>query len=811
MTRPPTRRTLPGHLAERTRRLNEIPVRDDRDVVVYWMRAAMRGHENPALDVAITVAGALGKRLLVYQGVSERYPFASDRHHTFILEGTGDVARELAERGIGYALHVERPGHRPPALKELTERSVVVVTEDLPVPPLDGWTRRLARDDTPVWAVDTACVVPMNVVGRGHSRAFAFRQAVAAQWPQRLEAGWRDAIWSGAATHPDLPFDPVDVASMDVAELVARCDIDHAVGAVPGTRGGSRAGYARWDDYKTHGVKAYARNRNDPLRPRSVSRMSPYLHYGMVSPLRVAREAAAIGGPGADKYLDELLVWRELAYAFCRFETDIERTSVLPDWAQETLRRHDEDPRPRLDAESLERARTGDALWDAAQRSLLVRGELHNNVRMTWGKAFLGWSRGAEEALARTIDLNHRYALDGRDPASYGGILWCFGAFDRPFQPERPVHGVLRGRATGDHARRLDVDRYAASIELTREERLRVAVVGAGLAGLTCAGALADHGHDVTVFDKSRGSGGRMSTRRIDGAWFNHGAQSFTARDPRFRRRVDAWVDAGHVVPVTEPIVTIRDGAVIPAPCDEVRYVGRRGMSAVTQHLAGRVDVQYRSRVVELSGGPGSWSLELESGPEGPFDVVILAMPSGQAADLLGPSPELARVAAGVAFNPCFALMLSLPRPLDVPYGGARIEGFPLVWIGSSSKLAGVPGRSGEDWVLHAGPDWTTEHLDDDPDQVTRAMVDAFTDAVRIDVPSPHGATLHRWRYAEPESIDVGCLVDADAGLAACGDWCVAPTVEGAFLSGAAAAGRILAWARSRAASPARQSTLFEP
>ena len=164
---------------------------------------------------------------------------------------------------------------------------------------------------------------------------------------------------------------------------------------------------------------------------------------------------------GAEKYLDELLIWRELAYTFCFYRPDHETLAALPDWARESLSEHEPDARPAINSwETLARGTTGDKLWDAAQRSLLIHGELHNNVRMTWGKALLNWTPDAKSALAAMIDLNHRYALDGRDPASYGGILWCLGQFDRPFPPARRIFGTVRDRSTKEHAKRLDPDHY---------------------------------------------------------------------------------------------------------------------------------------------------------------------------------------------------------------------------------------------------------------------------------------------------------------------------------------------------------------
>ena len=291
---------------------------------------------------------------------------------------------------LAYAFHLERPGNRSPHLRMLSERAAVVITEDMPVEPLRRWTHSLSKGlDMPLVAVDTACIVPMQLVGRGYDRAFAYRKATSKLYEERLTRVPHTVMPEVDARVPDdLPFQTIDLQTTDIAELAGECDIDHAIGPVPHTIGGSTAGYHRWDSFKKQGLSKYAQLRNNALLD-GVSRMSPYLHYGMVSPMRIAREAADINNEGSEKYLDELLIWRELAYAFCFYRNDHDGTSALPDWAIATLGEHEVDERPaQLSWETLARGKTGDALWDAAQRSLLMHGELHNNVHMTWGKRF---------------------------------------------------------------------------------------------------------------------------------------------------------------------------------------------------------------------------------------------------------------------------------------------------------------------------------------------------------------------------------------------------------------------------------------
>ncbi len=580
---------LPSRLQERVRQLNSQTTVGDGQFVLYWMRTAVRLDENPALDVAIEYANRLGKEVFVYHALSERYPYASDRHHTFILEGARDVLQQAAAKRVGYAFHLERPGHRGPHLRTLADRAALVVTEDIPVEPLSRWASLLARQTiTPLIAVDTACVVPMQCVGKSYERAFAFRKATKKHFAQLLTLGPHLVEVKHEPTAFELPFEPDDLGHHRIADLVSECEIDHTIGPVADTVGGSTAGYDRWNAFKERGLAKYERLRNNALVD-GVSRMSAYLHYGMVSPQRIAREAAQIDNAGAEKYLDELLIWRELAYAFCFFRADHGRISALPEWAIETLAERESDERPALHSwETLARAKTGDELWNAAQMSLLRHGELHNNVRMTWGKALLNWTPNAKSALTAIIDLNHRYALDGRDPASYGGILWCLGQFDRPFPPGTSILGTVRERPTGSHAQRLDVEKYQRKTTRPLSDTMpRVAVIGAGLSGLTCARTLADHGYSVTVFEKSRGVGGRMSTRRTgDNLRFDHGAQYFTVRDQRFQRYVESWVHDGLVARWNGRIVVVERGAVKERKAGTDRYVAAPGMNALGKHLA---------------------------------------------------------------------------------------------------------------------------------------------------------------------------------------------------------------------------------
>jgi deoxyribodipyrimidine photolyase len=327
-------RHLPDHLAERTRAVGSSAPAAGQ-MVLYWLRQGQRGHENPALDAAAELAAALGCPLYVHQSLSPAYPYASDRLCRFVLEGASDLHAELSARGIASALHLERRSITAEfdVVTTLASRAACVVLEDVPVEPWRSDARRLAAaTKAPVLLVDSACVLPMRLAPRRPERAFRFRQATEGARAERLALPWPERSAPTPSALPKaLPFDPLDLTAPP-GELVAAMVIDHGIGPVADTPGGSRAGYARWVRFRDAALRNYARRRNDALDGDGVSRMSAYLHHGQVSPFTLAREAVAIGGPGAAKWLDEFLVWRELAHAWCCGAPDHETLAALPAW-----------------------------------------------------------------------------------------------------------------------------------------------------------------------------------------------------------------------------------------------------------------------------------------------------------------------------------------------------------------------------------------------------------------------------------------------------------------------------------------------
>jgi predicted NAD/FAD-dependent oxidoreductase len=323
----------------------------------------------------------------------------------------------------------------------------------------------------------------------------------------------------------------------------------------------------------------------------------------------------------------------------------------------------------------------------------------------------------------------------------------------------------------------------------------RIAVIGAGLAGLVAATRLHRRGHEVVVVEKARGPGGRMSTRRAAGARFDHGAQYFTARDPRFLRRAREWQSRGFVQPWNGRIGAVGNQRVTAKDGGPERFVGVPGMSAVCRELAAALpDCRFGWRVHAVQRTDCGWTLQSAGGAALEAAALLVTAPPEQTRVLL-PDPAVKAALEGVELRPCWAVLVVCDRPLLPGWDGLFVNEGPLAWLAAQ---AGKPGRSSAHaWVLHAAPDWSEAHLEDPVDQVCMALLDAagrLPGAQQVEI---EYATAHRWRFAQArEPLAAGALDFPDRGLVLAGDWCHGSKVEGAFLSGIAAAVRLEAAAR---------------
>jgi deoxyribodipyrimidine photo-lyase len=456
---------------ERIRRLNQAPLRHGANYVLYWAQMNRRTASNHGLAFAARLANGHNLPLLVYEGLTCAYPHANDRLHTFVLEGVPEMAEALEGRGIGYFFYLRAtPDFSNDVLYRLAARALCVVTDDYPTFIAAQHNSRVPEKiGVACYAVDSSCIVPMSRHEKRAYGAYTIRPKIRRELPVYLQPIGTEPLkraWSDGLLPAGVRQLRTEVAPARIPELVASCAIDHSIRPSISFRGGYGMARRHLDLFLEEKLSRYAGESNQPSK-RATSDLSPYLHFGQISSLEVALAVQAYADEHklmAGEFLEELIVRRELAFNFARFTADVESLDAVPDWCKRTMSKHAEDARPALyTPEQFERAETEDALWNAAQKELLLRGKIHGYYRMYWGKKIIEWSPTYEQALRVMIHLHDVYALDGRDPNTYTNILWCFGLHDRPWS-ERLVFGQLRYMSLDGMKRKTNTEEYIKEI-----------------------------------------------------------------------------------------------------------------------------------------------------------------------------------------------------------------------------------------------------------------------------------------------------------------------------------------------------------
>ena len=476
----------------RIRQLNDSPMRSDGEFVLYWMTAFRRLESNFALQRACELSRKLQRPLLIFEALRTDYPWASRRLHAFVIQGMRDNARCAQEAGHRYEAWIE-PTHGAGAglIESLAARACVIVTDDFPCFFLPRMTDAVARRvAVRVEAVDSNGLLPMRAAETVFPSAYAFRRVLQKQLtPHLIQLPLQNPLADRRLLRFDAtvdvigerwPSDTIALLRSDAAFDSLAVDQSVREASMPG---GTLAARACLNEFLERRLHRYADDRNQPDED-AASGLSPYLHFGHISvhdvfrtlvereqwsPEQLGDPRATRGSRGgwwgmsqaAESFLDELVTWRELGFNMCWQRRDYDRYESLPDWAQQTLEIHAGDPRPRsYSLDQLREAATHDPIWNAAQTQLVTEGRMHNYLRMLWGKKILEWSESPQAALNVMIELNNRFAVDGRNPNSYSGIFWVLGRYDRPWGPERPIFGKIRYMSSDNTAKKLRLDRY---------------------------------------------------------------------------------------------------------------------------------------------------------------------------------------------------------------------------------------------------------------------------------------------------------------------------------------------------------------
>jgi len=449
-------------ISERVQLLNGKSANTGGKYILYWMQMFKRTEYNHALNFAIKEANERKLPLVVYEGLKYYYSWASDRIHTFVLEGVQEKRKAFAKLGIKYIFYLQKDKNSPKqTVAKLAKNAALIVTDDFPCFIIPRHNQAIAeKAEIPVYAVDSNGVIPMACFEKEEYAAYTIRPKIKKILHEYLKPFEEEKIRIKSL---DLEIDCPDteISGKNIAKLVSECDIDHSVKASNFYHGGTANGRKRLKKFLKEILSDYDEARNKPEKDGS-SRLSSYLHFGFLSSLEIALAVQDANAPQASKdaYLEEIIVRRELSYNFTRFNENYDSLESLPAWAQKTMREHITDERAHIySLEQLERGETSDELWNASQREMVETGEMHNYVRMLWGKNVIGWTRSYEEAFAVLEHLNNKYCLDGRNPNSYAGILWCFGKHDRPWM-KRPVFGTIRYMTSGSTGKKFDSKKY---------------------------------------------------------------------------------------------------------------------------------------------------------------------------------------------------------------------------------------------------------------------------------------------------------------------------------------------------------------
>ena len=445
---------------ERIKTLNKREIKK-RDYVLYWMQGSQRAEYNHALEYAILKANELRQPTIVFFGITDHFPEGNERHYTFMLEGLREVKRALKKRGIQMVIL-----HKSPELGaiQLAKGASLAVVDRGYLKIQKKWRDSAATQmNCPLIQVESDVIVPVEETSPKEEYAAAtLRPKINKKLNHFLVPLKHIEPVSDSLS---LEFDFFDIE--DVGKTISRLRIDRSVKKVNSFHGGTKEAQKHLRIFLEDKLDHFPELRNDPTLD-FISHMSPYLHFGQISPLLIALKALETKSSGIEAFLEELIVRRELSMNFVFYIEQYDSYEAVPEWAKKSLKSHQTDKRSYLyRLEELETAQTHDPYWNAAQREMVVRGKMHGYMRMYWGKKIIEWSKTPEEAFRVALYLNNKYELDGRDPNGFTGVAWCFGKHDRPWG-ERPIFGNVRYMNGKGLKRKFDADGYVKMMNLDK-------------------------------------------------------------------------------------------------------------------------------------------------------------------------------------------------------------------------------------------------------------------------------------------------------------------------------------------------------
>lgn len=425
--------------------------------ILYWMQASQRTEYNHALEYAIEESNSNNQPLITVFCLLDDYPRANISHFRFMLQGLSEVNQSLKERGIGFSVLQGDPTKAIPSLSE--DASLIVVDRDYQRAQRQ-WRQKVATSiDCPLMQVESNVIIPIQAV----SQKEEYSAGTLRPKMSRIMSEYLIPVRKRRVKNADEGLGPEGLNLTVIDDILSRLRINNEALQDIRFRGGTSSARKLLRKFIQNDLDVFETLRNDPGFDR-LSNMSPYLHFGQISPLEIALEIMRTNSPGKESYLEELIVRRELAMNFVFFNKNYDNIECLPNWAKDTLELHALDSREYdYSLRELEMADTHDPYWNAAQREMMKFGKMHGYMRMYWGKKIIEWTDSPEDAYSASVTLNDKYELDGRDPNGYAGIAWCFGKHDRAWK-EREIFGKVRYMNANGLKRKFHIEKYVQRI-----------------------------------------------------------------------------------------------------------------------------------------------------------------------------------------------------------------------------------------------------------------------------------------------------------------------------------------------------------
>lgn len=444
-------------MKERIKRLNDKPINTKGKFIVYSMEASQRVFFNQAIEFAISLANEYKKPMITIFNLTDKYRYSNQRYYRFMIEGLIELRKHFDQRGIKFI--ISKSDYVSGSI-EFSKNAVALVTDRNYLKLQRSWREKVASSvDIAVFQVESDVLIPIETVSKKmEPYAFTIRKKIMNLFNQFFQL----------FDHIELKIklNESDFESMEFSnaeKYLQLLNIDKRVKSVDKYfKGGYSEAQKLLHQFIEQKLSHYKEFRSDPTKEFQ-SELSPYLHFGQISIHEILDEILKnyeLNDENVQAFINEAVIWRELARNFCFYNPYYNQYEGIPEWAKKSLEEHLEDKRENIySIEELEFAKTHDPYWNAAQIQLLRTGKMHNYMRMYWAKKLIEWTQHPKEAFNFACYLNDKYELDGRDPNGYAGISWCFGTHDHPWF-ERPIFGKIRYMNDKGLERKFDMKAY---------------------------------------------------------------------------------------------------------------------------------------------------------------------------------------------------------------------------------------------------------------------------------------------------------------------------------------------------------------